>query len=114
VTVADELRLVDTYLDLERARFGDRLAVTLRVAPEVLSVKLPSLILQPIVENAIRHGLEPSEQSGHLDITVSDGDHDALISVADNGAGAEPEVMRWGFTTSTNACGQNSAMSMDW
>jgi LytS/YehU family sensor histidine kinase len=50
--MADELRLVDTYLDLERARFGDRLAVTLRVAPEVLSVKLPSLILQPIVENA--------------------------------------------------------------
>jgi two-component system LytT family sensor kinase len=94
VTVADELRLVDTYLDLERARFGDRLAVTLRVAPEVLSVKLPSLILQPIVENAIRHGLEPSEQSGHLDITVSDGDHDALISVADNGAGADPSRIR--------------------
>jgi two-component system LytT family sensor kinase len=94
VTMADELRLVDTYLDLERARFGDRLAVTLRVAPEVLSVKLPSLILQPIVENAVRHGLEPSGRPGHLEITVSDGDHDALVSVADNGAGAEPSRIR--------------------
>jgi two-component system LytT family sensor kinase len=94
VTMADELRLVDTYLELERARFGDHLMVTLRVAPEVLSVKLPSLILQPIVENAVRHGLEPSERPGQLEITVSDGDHDALVSVADNGAGADPGRIR--------------------
>jgi two-component system LytT family sensor kinase len=70
------------------------LAVTLRVAPEVLSVKLPSLILQPIVENAVRHGLEPSGRPGQLEITVRDGDHDALVSVADNGAGADPSRIR--------------------
>ena len=57
-TLAEELRFVDTYLELERARFGDRLEVSLRVAPEVLPVKVPSLVLQPLVENAIRHGLE--------------------------------------------------------
>ena len=51
-TLAEELRFVDTYLELERARFGDRLAVSLRVAPEVLPVRLPSLVLQPLVENA--------------------------------------------------------------
>ena len=56
-TLAEELHFVDTYLELERARFGDRLAVSLRVAPEVLAVRLPSLVLQPLVENAIRHGL---------------------------------------------------------
>jgi two-component system LytT family sensor kinase len=101
VTMAEELRLVDTYLELERARFGDHLEVTLRVAPEVLSVKLPALILQPIVENAVRHGLEPSEWSGHLEISVRDGDSDALITVADNGAGADPGRIRRVLSGST-------------
>ncbi|MBO0730847.1 MAG: histidine kinase [Acidimicrobiaceae bacterium] len=92
-TLAEELRLVDVYLDLERARFGDRFSVTLRVAPEVLSVRVPSLILQPIVENALAHGLEP-RRSGHLDITVADNDSEALVSVDDNGVGAEPRRVR--------------------
>ena len=94
VTMAEELRLVDTYLDLERARFGDRLEVTLRVAPEVLSVMLPSLVLQPMVENAVRHGLEPSARPGHLEITVIDADSDAEVSVEDNGVGADPGQIR--------------------
>ncbi len=94
VTVAEELRLVDTYLELERARFGDRLAVTLRVAPEVLSVRVPSLILQPLVENAIRHGLEPADRTGHLSIAAHDAGSDALITVEDDGAGADPERVR--------------------
>jgi two-component system LytT family sensor kinase len=93
-TMAEELRLVDTYLDLERARFGDRLHVTLRVSPEVLSVQLPSLVLQPLVENALRHGLEPSERPGELRITAEDADNDAVVSVEDNGAGASPGRIR--------------------
>jgi two-component system LytT family sensor kinase len=92
-TIAEELRLVDIYLDLERARFGDRFHVTLRVAPEVLSVELPSLILQPIVENALRHGLEPS-RSGTLSITIEDDDNEAVLSVDDDGVGVEPGRMR--------------------
>jgi two-component system LytT family sensor kinase len=93
-TLADELRLVDIYLDLERARFGDRFDVTLRVAPEVLSVRVPSLILQPIVENAIRHGLEPTHR-GRLRIDVTDEDSEACLTVEDDGVGADPtRVMR--------------------
>lgn len=92
-TMAEELRLVDIYLDLERARFGERFDVTLRVAPEVLPVKVPSLILQPIVENAVRHGLEPLG-AGHLSITVTDADNEAVITVDDDGVGAEPARMR--------------------
>ena len=91
VTMAEELRLVDTYLDLERARFGERLEVTLRVAPEVLSVMLPPFVLQPLVENAVHHGLEPSGRPGHLEITVMDSDSDAEVSVEDDGVGADPE-----------------------
>lgn len=98
VTMAEELRLVDTYLDLERARFGDRLEVTLRVAPEVLSVMLPPFVLQPLVENAVHHGLEPSGRPGHLEITIEDADNDAAISVEDNGVGADPDQVRRALT----------------
>jgi two-component system LytT family sensor kinase len=49
---------------LERARFGDRLEVTLRIAPEVLAVKVPFLSIQPLVENAVRHGIERKEGPG--------------------------------------------------
>jgi two-component system, LytTR family, sensor kinase len=94
VTVAEEIRLVDTYLDLERARFGDRLSVTLRVAPEVLCVMLPPFVLQPLVENAVHHGLEPSERAGRLEITIEDADTEVLISVEDNGVGADPNSLR--------------------
>jgi two-component system LytT family sensor kinase len=93
VTMAEELRLVDTYLDLERARFGERLSVTLRVAPEVLSVVIPSLILQPLVENAIRHGLEPSERAGKLSIAIADADNEAIVSIEDDGVGADPAYL---------------------
>ena len=98
VTMAEEIRLVDTYLDLERARFGDRLEVTLRVAPEVLSVMLPPFVLQPLVENAVHHGLEPSGKPGHLEITIMDADNDAEISVEDDGVGAEPGQIRRALT----------------
>ncbi|MGH3362833.1 MAG: sensor histidine kinase, partial [Nocardioides sp.] len=62
-TLAEELNSIERYLMLERARFGDRLNVTLRVAPEVLPVVVPFLCLQPLVENAVRHGLQ-GQQTG--------------------------------------------------
>jgi two-component system LytT family sensor kinase len=98
VTMAEEIRLVDTYLDLERARFGDRLAVTLRVAPEVLSVMLPPFVLQPLVENAVHHGLEPSPDIGQLEIIIRNADTEALVSVEDNGVGADPTSIRRALT----------------
>jgi two-component system LytT family sensor kinase len=94
VTMAEEIHLVDTYLDLERARFGDRLNITLRVAPEVLGVVLPPLILQPIVENAVRHGLWPLERRGHLRISIADADSAARICIEDDGVGAPPDHVR--------------------
>jgi two-component system LytT family sensor kinase len=90
-TLAEELRFVDTYLELERARFGDRLAVSLRVAPEVLPVRVPSLILQPLVENAVRHGLERFTGTARLLISAEDGGHEAVVTVEDHGIGADPE-----------------------
>lgn len=91
VTLAEELHLVECYLELERARFGDRLAVVLRVAPETLPVRVPSLILQPLVENAIRHGLERRSGSSLLQIVARDAGHEAVVTVEDDGAGADPQ-----------------------
>ena len=72
-----ELRSIERYLVLEKARFGDRLQVTLRVAPEVLPVVVPFLSLQPLVENAVRHGLEDKAGTGR--ITIIGEDHDTEV-----------------------------------
>lgn len=87
VPLRQELDFLDRYLAIEQVRFGDRLRVTREIAPEVLSALVPSLILQPLVENAIRHGLEPSRQTGVLTITASRQDHALRLVVLDNGVG---------------------------
>jgi two-component system LytT family sensor kinase len=93
-TLAEELRAIERYLALEQARFGDRLKVTLRVAPEVLAVRLPFLAVQPLVENAVRHGLEGKAGVGHVTITAEDERSDAVITIEDDGVGEDPERMR--------------------
>jgi two-component system LytT family sensor kinase len=93
-TLAEELRSVERYLLLEQARFGDRLQVTLRIAPEVLPVAVPFLCIQPLVENAVRHGLEGSAGGGAITIQAYDRGHDCLIEVEDDGTGEEPEKVR--------------------
>ncbi|AMY23991.1 sensor histidine kinase [Rhodococcoides fascians] len=94
--LADELRNIDRYLTLERARFGDSLQVTLQVAPEVLGVALPFLALQPLVENAVRHGLSGKADGGRVTIIAADEGTDAVISIEDDGVGMDPEVLRSG------------------
>lgn len=93
-TLAEELQSIHAYLTLERARFGDRLDVTLRIAPEALATVIPFLSVQPLVENAVRHGLEPGEGGGTIGISaVDDGTH-TEITVEDNGIGMDPESLR--------------------
>ena len=92
-TLAEELRNTERYLVLEQARFGDRLRVSLRVAPEVLPTVVPFLVLQPLVENAVRHGLDADRDTVTVSITAADdGDH-ALLTVEDDGAGADPHAV---------------------
>ena len=93
-TVAEELLLVESYLEIERARFGDRFEVRLNIAPEALPVKLPFLTIQPLVENAIRHGLESRPGPGHLNIVAEDAGPEIAIHVEDNGVGIDPERLR--------------------
>ncbi len=93
-TLAEELKSVERYLLLEQARFGERLQVTLRIAPEVLPVVVPFLCLQPLVENAVKHGLARHDGVGRISIVARDLDQECLLEVEDNGAGEDPERVR--------------------
>lgn len=93
-TLAEELRCIDRYLLLERARFGDRVQVSLRVAPEVLSTIIPFLSLQPLVENAVRHGLEAKVGPGHISITANDAGAYAEVIIEDDGIGMNPAQLQ--------------------
>ena len=94
-TLAEELRNIDRYLTLERARFGTALTVRLQVAPEVLNVVVPFLALQPLVENAVRHGLA-GQGGGSVEIIANDAGSDCVITVEDDGAGMDPDTLRSG------------------
>ncbi|MFD3410201.1 sensor histidine kinase [Streptomyces cyaneofuscatus] len=113
-TLADELHSIDQYLALVRARFGKRLSVTLQVAPEVLPVALPFLCLQPLVENAVKHGLEgastpprerPADTPFRITISALDAGSEAEVVIEDNGGGMDPDrlrrILRGEATTST-------------
>jgi sensor histidine kinase YesM len=86
VPLAEELAFVDSYLEIEQARFGQRLRVDRQIAPRVLNVPLPSLILQPLVENAIRHG-QGRDGQVHLTIGVQARGDQVIIAIADQGPG---------------------------
>ncbi|MFD7869676.1 sensor histidine kinase [Microbacterium sp. NPDC059771] len=93
-TLAEELGSIHSYLELERARFGDRLRVTLQIAPETLATVIPFLSVQPLVENAVRHGLEPGEGGGEIRLTSRDDGTHTEILVEDDGVGMDPDGLR--------------------
>ncbi|SCL22220.1 two-component system, LytT family, sensor kinase [Micromonospora nigra] len=96
-TLAEELRSIDRYLTIERARFGDRLQVRLQIAPEVLPVTLPFLCLQPLVENAVRHGLSRKPGTGMVSIEARDAGAECHITVEDDGVGMDPAMLTAGI-----------------
>ncbi|WP_340562280.1 sensor histidine kinase [Streptomyces sp. GSL17-111] len=93
-TVAEELQATQTYLELQRARFDDRLDITVRMAPEILPVAVPFLVVQPIVENAVRHGLERKAGRGHISVSGFGEGPFVVIEVEDDGVGMDPDLAR--------------------
>jgi signal transduction histidine kinase len=83
----DEIGFIEKYLEIERIRFRDRLSVGFDIDPAALDAEVPSLVLQPLVENAIRHGLEPHARPGRVGIAVRREPDAVVIVVSDNGAG---------------------------
>ena len=87
VTLKEEMEFLKCYLDIEHVRLGHRLTVNIQVAPETLDAQVPNLILQPVVENAIRHGIAPQVSPGRIDI-IAKRDHERLqVQIKDNGPG---------------------------
>jgi len=86
VTLQQELEFLNGYLEIERIRFRDRLTTSVKVDPEVLDQQVPNLILQPIVENALRHAIANSN-GGHIEIVVTPNNGMLRIQIKDNGPG---------------------------
>jgi sensor histidine kinase YesM len=87
VTLKQELELLERYLEIEQTRFRDRLKVEMSIEPEVLDARVPNLILQPIVENAIQHGIAPRRGQGRIEIDARRTNGTLAISVRDDGRG---------------------------
>lgn len=87
VPLAEELRFVETYLEIEQARFGKRLRVRWSVDDSARALLVPPMIIQPLAENAVRHGLAPKEEGGELALRIARHDARLVIEVADNGVG---------------------------
>ena len=104
-TLAEELRSIEQYLLLEQARYGERLRVVLRIAPEVLPVQIPFLSLQPLVENAVKHGLEGRAEGGTITVVASDLDRECEITIEDDGAGADPDEVRRALAGASESVG---------
>ena len=87
VALGTELELLRTYLEIEEARFGERLVVSYAVPQEVLDLPVPSFLLQPIVENAVRHGVAPRVETGHVYVCAARDGRTLLLTVEDDGPG---------------------------
>ena len=88
----EELELLDQYLDIMRTRFGDRLTIRRTVSPELESALVPTFVLQPLVENALEHGVDRVEGSGCVEIDAARDGDSLLLAVRDNGAGARSDT----------------------
>lgn len=89
VPLATELQLLNAYLEIQRARFGDRLRLRLEIEPDTRDALVPTLVLQPLVENAIRHGLEDAEAGGEIAVLARRNGDDLVIEVRDDGRGLD-------------------------
>ncbi len=90
VPLTEELRFLNLYLDIERVRFDERLTVEFDIAEEASAALVPNLMLQPLVENAIRHGISHRITGGLIRISARRQEGTLVLGVADNGPGTEP------------------------
>jgi len=92
ISLAKELELLAHYIEIQQIRFQDRLTVSFRVDPDARYALVPNLMLQPLVENAIRHGIAPRAAPGHVVVTAARQGGRLELSVVDDGVGESPRV----------------------
>ncbi len=86
-TLRDEVEFVRHYLEIQRTRFGDKLRVEEHLDPQALHCRVPTLVLQPLVENALRHGIEPADRPGTVRVGAARQDGRLVLTVEDDGVG---------------------------
>ncbi len=94
VSLREELESIDQYLDIEVVRFGPQLRVVKEISPDTLDLIVPSMLLQPIIENSIKHGLSRKVGGGRITIRTSRRDNRSLIEVQDDGLGMTEERLQ--------------------
>jgi two-component system, LytTR family, sensor kinase len=94
VSLADELRFLERYLAIEQVRFSDRLQVRFDVDDSLLDAAVPEFLLQPLVENALRHGIAKRADAGTVDVSARRDGESLVLSVRDNGPGPDPQGQR--------------------
>ncbi len=94
-TLGEELEIAELYLGLEQARFGERMKGVFQVPAELLTQPMPVFILQPLVENAIRHGIGPKREGGSVILRAGRDPQGVWVEVADDGLGLAPEELAW-------------------
>ncbi len=87
VPLEEELDVLESYLDIQKLRLDDRLEVHMDIAPATRTALVPTLLLQPLVENAVKHGFEGADEVGHLHIRAARDDDTLVLEVVDNGKG---------------------------
>ncbi len=96
--LGDEIKLIESYLDIEKARFEERLTVKIAVAEELKKIRVPTLIIQPLVENAVKHAVSENRRGGEISISAvlkkTGGESFLALAVADSGAGRKTEISR--------------------
>ncbi|MEP6904399.1 MAG: histidine kinase [Actinomycetota bacterium] len=92
-TLGDELKLIRAYLEIERVRFEERLIIEIDVPENLLSFHVPSLILQPLVENAIKHGVSLKKEGGIIKIAAQCDAHSLILQIVDTGIGVNREEL---------------------
>ena len=88
IPLREELEFIRSYLEIERVRFMDRLQIRYQIDEQLLEAQVPGLILQPLVENAIKHGFGPNPGNGNISLDVFAEDHHLIMCIADDGAGS--------------------------
>ncbi len=83
----DEIHLIETYLEIEKIRFGKRLKFKINIDTKLHNMKIPQLLIQPIVENSLKHGIEPIPEGGTVSIQITKKDGKISIVIEDNGVG---------------------------
>ncbi|HEY3384760.1 MAG TPA: histidine kinase, partial [Vicinamibacterales bacterium] len=112
LTLREELEAIDQYLDIEVVRFGPQLHVVKQIAPETLDATVPAMIIQPLIENSIKHGLSLKIGGGTVTIRSFRGSDLTVIEVEDDGLGMTDEQLRNAFTAGIGLSNVNERLSV--